>query len=109
MKLRTTFGKKLRPCSILSTIMFQVDFASTLLSTPAEFVSIWSEVETLNSGEVLEALPVFVTMGSILAAAIVCMGLGWHKDRKVSEYFRAPPNLCWRLEIHEDVTYYSSM
>lgn len=61
----------------------QVDFASTFLDTPGEFISIWSEVETLTWSEVQSATPVFATMGSILALAIICAGLGWRFDQKV--------------------------
>ncbi|CAM9106632.1 unnamed protein product, partial [Laminaria digitata] len=59
-----------------------VDFASTFLDTPGEFISIWSEVETLTWSEVQSATPVFATMGSILALAIICAGLGWRFDQK---------------------------
>lgn len=30
-----------------------------------------------------ETGPVFVMIGGVLATAVVCMGLGWRKDRRV--------------------------
>lgn len=63
-----------------------MDFASTLLDTPAEIVSIWSEVESLTLSKVKDSAPVFSTMGAILALAIVCAGLGWRMDHKVKLY-----------------------
>lgn len=72
-----------RACAFCFTRVYQVDFASTLLDTPGEFISIWSEVTTLTWSEVQSATPVFATMGSILALAIVCAGLGWRFDQKV--------------------------
>lgn len=62
-----------------------MDFASTFLGTGGEFISIWSEVETLTWEEVQSAAPVFFTMGGILALAMFCAGLGWRFDRKVSK------------------------
>lgn len=64
-------------------LLLQVDFASTFLDTPGEFISIWSEVETLTWSEVQSATPVFATMGSILGLAIIFAGLGWRFDQKV--------------------------
>ncbi|CAM9248264.1 unnamed protein product, partial [Hapterophycus canaliculatus] len=60
----------------------RVDFASTLLDTPGEFISIWSEATTLTWSEVQSAAPVFSTMGGILALAILSAGLGWRLDQK---------------------------
>ncbi|CAM9866176.1 unnamed protein product, partial [Pylaiella littoralis] len=60
----------------------QVDFASTLLDTPGEFISIWAGVTTLTLADVQSAAPVFSTMGGIIALAIIGAGLGWRFDQK---------------------------
>ncbi len=62
----------------------QVDFASTFLDTPGEFISIWSEVTTLTWTEVQSAAPIFFTMGGILGLAMLFSGLGWRLDQKVT-------------------------
>lgn len=65
--------------------MIQVDFASTFLNTPGQFISIWSEVTTLTWSEVQSAAPIFFTMGGILALAVLSAGLGWRFDQKVTK------------------------
>ncbi|CAM9347803.1 unnamed protein product, partial [Scytosiphon promiscuus] len=60
----------------------QVDFASTLLDTPGEFISIWSEVTTLTWSEVQAAAPIFITMAGILTLALLSAGFGWRFDQK---------------------------
>lgn len=63
--------------------LVQVDFASTFLDTPGEFISIWSEATTLTWSEVQSAAPIFATMGGILALALLSAGFGWRFDQKV--------------------------
>lgn len=75
-------------CAVTTQVSFythaQVDFASTFLDTPGEFISIWSEVTTLTWSEVQSAAPIFFTMGGILVLAVISAGLGWRFDQKVT-------------------------
>lgn len=63
----------------------QVDFASTVLEAGnyATFVSKRSGAADPILSEMEDASPIFVMMGGVLATAVVCMGLGWRKDRRV--------------------------
>ncbi|CAM9338197.1 unnamed protein product, partial [Sphacelaria rigidula] len=62
----------------------QVDFASTVLEAGnyATFVSKRSGAADPILSEMEDASPIFVMMGGVLATAVVCMGLGWRKDRR---------------------------
>lgn len=84
--MKVCFPHTAAPCKLDTTLIIhvQVDFGSTLLDTPEEFIEIWSEVTTLTWSEVQSAAPIFFTMGGILALAVLSAGLGWRLDQKVT-------------------------